>query len=306
MGAGAAPPATAGHGSHNLRAEMIIMMPMSSKAGRGMSERAFGAIGLGLVFLLPGLSTAVLAVQVPTEGRIFATYQVDLAGFSLGEFRLSAKFQGSSYQIEGEGRFSLFLGRTYKSSGSTESAGRFANGGIEPSSFKLSVKNGDKREARRLSFARGAVSQATFIPQKKIGKRRVPVTKDQLVDVLDPLTAAFLHMPGGAPICDATMPVYDGLLRFDLVLTPKRADQLPSEAPAGLSGPAAVCNVKFVPIGGYKPDNAAIKYLSQTDQIEAWLVRLPQTTLYVPYWIGVPTPLGRGGATLTKIKIDLD
>jgi hypothetical protein len=124
--------------------------------------------------------------------------------------------------------------------------------------------------------------------------------------VLDPLSAAFLHMTGGASVCDATMPVYDGLLRFDLVLTPKRADQLPSEAPAGLTGPAAVCNVKFVPVGGYKPDNAAIKYLSQTDEIEAWLVRLPQTTLYVPYWIGVPTPLGRGGATLTKIKIELD
>jgi hypothetical protein len=46
--------------------------------------------------------------------------------------------------------------------------------------------------------------------------------------------------------------------------------------------------------------------LSQTDQIEAWLVRLPQTTLYVPYWIGLPTPLGRGGATLTRIKIELD
>ena len=36
------------------------------------------------------------------------------------------------------------------------------------------------------------------------------------------------------------------------------------------------------------------------------MVRLPQTTLHVPYWIGVPTPFGRGGATLTKLKIDLD
>lgn len=271
-----------------------------------MSVRAFGTIGLGLVFLLAGLSRVVPAEQVPTEGRILATYQVDLVSFSLGEFTVDARFEGSAYELKGEGRFSLFLGRTYKSSGSTESAGRFVNGGLKPSSFKLSVKNGDKREARRLSFARGAVSQVTFIPEKKIGKRRVPVTKDQLVDVLDPLSAAFLHMQAGASVCDETMPVYDGLLRFDLVLTPKRADQLPSEAPAGLSGPAAVCNVKFVPVGGYKPDNAAIKYLSQTDQIEAWLVRLPQTTLYVPYWIGVPTPLGRGGATLTKIKIDLD
>lgn len=282
------------------------MTPMSRHAGRGMSAGALGAICLGLALLLSALSSAVPAEQVPTEGRILATYQVNLAAFSLGEFTVDAQFKGSAYELKGEGRFSLFLGRTYKSSGSTESEGRFAKGGLEPSSFKLSVKNGDKREARRMSFARGAVSEVTFIPKKKIGKRRVPVTQDQLMDVLDPLSAAFLHMPAGAPVCDATMPVYDGLLRFDLVLTPKRDDPLPSEAPPGLTGPAAVCNVKFVPVGGYKPDNAAIKYLSQTDQIEAWLVRLPQTTLYVPYWIGLPTPLGRGGATLTKIKVELD
>ena len=210
-----------------------------------MSEGAPGAICVGLALLLSGPSTAVPAEQVPTEGRILATYQVNLAAFSLGEFTVDAQFKGSAYELKGEGRFSLFLGRTYKSSGSTESEGRFAKGGLEPSSFKLSVKNGDKREARRMSFARGAVSEVTFIPKKKIGKRRVPVTEDQLIDVLDPLSAAFLHMPAGAPVCDATMPVYDGLLRFDLVLTPKRDDHLPNEAPPGLSGPAAVCNVNF-------------------------------------------------------------
>jgi hypothetical protein len=282
------------------------MVPMSRDIGSGMTVKACGLGLLGLLLLLGGLPSEAQSVEnVPTEGRLLATYEVNLVSFNLGEFTIDARLEGSAYELKGEGRFSLFLGRTYKSSGSTESAGRFASGGLKPSSFKLSIKNGDKREARRMSFARGAVSQVTFNPQKKIGRHRVPVTQEQLVDVLDPLSAAFLHTNSGNP-CDDTMKIFDGRLRFDLVLTPMRDDDLPREAPAGLSGPVTVCNVKFVPIGGYKPDNAAIKYLSQTDQIEAWLVRLPQTTLYVPYWIGVPTPLGRGGATLTKIKIDLD
>lgn len=282
------------------------MMPMSPDAGSGMSLRAFGAIGLGLALLLPGLSRAVPAEQVPTEGRILATYEVNLAGLSLGEFRLSAKFQGVSYEMEGEGRFSLFVGQIYKSSGATTSTGKFRKAGLEPSSFTLKFEGGGKKEMRHMSFAGGGVSKVSIVPPKKGGRRRVPVTQEQLADVLDPLSAAFLHMPSGNPVCDETMKVFDGKLRFDIVLTPKRDDHLPSEAPPGLSGQAAVCNVKFVPIGGYKPGAPAIKFLSQTDQIEAWLVRLPQTTLYVPYWIGVPTPLGRAGATLTKIKIDLD
>lgn len=260
---------------------------------------------VGVLALLCILPRSADADDVPTAGQILATYNVDLAGFSLGEFHLDARFQGSSYRMQGEGSFSLFIGSLYRSGGTATSAGKFRKIGLEPSSFTLSFEGGGKKETRRLSFVGSAIDQVTILPPPRGGRRRVPVTKAQLEDVLDPLSAAFLHMPSGSSICDETMPVFDGRLRFNIVLTPKRDDTLPSEAPPGLSGPAAVCAVKFVPISGHKPDNAVVQYLSQTDKIEAWLVRLPQTTLYVPYWIGVPTPLGRGGATLTEIKVDL-
>jgi Protein of unknown function (DUF3108) len=282
------------------------MTPMSPNAASGMavSVRAFSAICLGLVLLFPSLSRAP-AEEAPTKGKIFAVYEVKLAAFSLGQFRLRARFQGSSYELKGEGSFSLFFGQVYKSSGDATSAGKFRRVGLEPSSFTVTFEGGGKKEMRRMSFAKGAISNVSIVPPKPMW-RRVPVSQEQLADVLDPLSALFLHTGAGPQVCNETMKVYDGVLRFDIVLTPKSAEQLPNDAPAGLSGAAAVCNAKFVPVGGYKPDNAAIKYLSQTDQIEAWLVRLPQTTLHVPYWIGVPTPFGRGSATLTKLRIDLD
>jgi hypothetical protein len=65
-----------------------------------------------------------------------------------------------------------------------------------------------------------------------------------------------------------------------------------------------VCAVKFVPVSGHKPDNPAIEYLSKTDRLEARLVRLPKSNLYVPYWVGVPTIIGSAAVTLTSIKMD--
>jgi hypothetical protein len=67
-----------------------------------------------------------------------------------------------------------------------------------------------------------------------------------------------------------------------------------------------VCAVKFVPVSGHKPDNAAIRYLSKTDRIEARLVRLPETSLYVPLWVGVPTIIGSAAVTLTAIEMKSD
>ena len=71
---------------------------------------------------------------------------------------------------------------------------------------------------------------------------------------------------------------------------------------------AAACALAVAALFVAAPASAATKIerVVSPGGIEAWLVRLPQTTLYVPYWIGLPTPLGRGGATLTKIKIELD
>ena len=55
------------------------------------------------------------------------------------------------------------------------------------------------------------------------------MTKAQLEDVLDPLSAAFLHArsdnTGDFNVCRRTLPVFDGRQRFDIVLTPKRAEE---------------------------------------------------------------------------------
>jgi hypothetical protein len=267
--------------------------------------RTFGVALAGVLLFSGGLArNAEAAETFPAERRILATYDVTVAGFSLGELQLDARFEGPSYKMQGEGKFSLFLGKTYKSGGTAASSGRLRSGGPEPASFMVSYEGDDKEEERRISFKGGDVKDFAIIPPKKPGKKRVPVTAQQLRDVLDPLSAVFLHMQTGNSVCDDTMAVFDGRLRYDIVLLPKRIDDLPSEAPRGLSGPVQVCAVKFVPVSGHKPDNAAIQYLSKTDRIEAQLIRLPETPLYVPLSVGVPTIIGSAAVTLTEIKFD--
>mgnify|MGYP003694712763 CR=1 FL=1 len=101
-------------------------------------------------------------------------------------------------------------------------------------------------------------------PRKKPTPQNIPITKEQLVGVLDPMTAAFLlahsdKSDGDLKVCDQTIPVFDGDWRFDLVLTPKRRVQIQKEASTGYSGYAAVCQVRFKPISGYRPDDPNIK-----------------------------------------------
>src|SRR4029453_17920386 len=78
--------------------------------------------------------------------------------------------------------------------------------------------------------------------------------------VLDPMTGAFLRRrpnlsEGDLRVCDETIPVFDGKLRFNLVLEPKQQTRLEHKTPDNYSGLAAVCGVKFIPISGFRPDD---------------------------------------------------
>ena len=160
-----------------------------------------------------------------------------------------------------------------------------------------------------MTFDGGAVTEVSMLPRKRPNPHVIPISKEQLEGVLDPMSAAFLYTrsdnPNGDPkVCEQTIPVFDGEQRFNLILTPKRTVKLKKDASTGYSGFAAVCRVKFIPISGYRPDNPGIKLMSQTNEIEVWLVSLPGTTQYVPYRIVLPTLVGYGSATSTSFKVN--
>jgi len=162
-----------------------------------------------------------------------------------------------------------------------------------------------------MSFDGGAVTQLSMAPKKKPTPQEIPITKEQLAGVLDPISAAFLlahsqNSDGDLEVCDRTIRVFDGAWRFDLVLTPKRKVRVQKEASTGYSGYAAVCRVRFKPISGYRPDDPNIKIMSHSDAIEIWLVSLPGTAMYVPYRFVLPTEVGSVSATSTSFHVDGD
>jgi Protein of unknown function (DUF3108) len=262
--------------------------------------------GLGGV---PSGSSAYAESGIGSANRIVAVYRVDLAGFNLGDFRLTTQFSGDDYEMRGEGRFSVLEGLVFDWRGTTASKGKFTGSGPEPMMYSLNVQGGgDKSQQLRMTFDGGAVTQISQVPKKRPNPHVIPTTKEQLEGVLDPMSAAFLYARSENPngdmkVCDQTVPVFDGEQRFNLILKPKRSERLQKNASTGYSGFAAVCRVKFVPISGYRPDNPGIKLMSETNDIEVWLVSLPGTELYVPYRIVLPTLVGFGSATSTSFEI---
>ena len=272
-----------------------------------MRLRRVGQIGVlaGVLLLVGGASRAENA---GAASRLQATYEMSLGVFDLGDFRLTANFDGPRYTMQANAKFELLKGLLFRGGGTTRSAGVLTDKGPKPSVFEVSYKGGDKEEERFMRFANGAVSDFSIVPAKRPNPHNVPLNEKQLVNVLDPLSAAFLSIhsdlpPGDPALCRRTVRVFDGQQRFDIVLSPKRTDKLLDGAPSDIPKSVAVCRVKYVPVSGYRPDNAGVQFMTKTDDVEVWLASVPQERLYLPYRIVVPTAMGSGSATLTKVKV---
>jgi hypothetical protein len=113
--------------------------------------------------------------------------------------------------------------------------------------------------------------------------------------VVDPITSALTSVAGiGDPVnpeaCNRKIPVFDGRVRYDLQSQFKRMETVKAEK--GYKGPAVVCALYFMPISGYVPNRAAIRYLIELHDAEVWLAPIAGTRVLVPFRFSMPTPLG--------------
>ena len=273
-----------------------------------LSLAAVAVLTCGLGDNFP-VDSAYAENSISTAARITAVYRVELAGFNLGDFKLTTTFRGEEYQMRGEGRFTILQGLVYEWRGVSASTGRVTSQGPTPAMYALNYSDGGTKAGRlRMTFDDRGVTGVSMSPGRRPNPRTIPVTQEQLEGVLDPLSGAFLSAHSENPngdlnVCNQTLPVFDGMQRFDLVITPKRAVNVKRATPGGYAGPAVICAVKFIPIAGYQPDNAGIRLMSQSNEIEVWLIPVRNTKMYVPYRIVLPTPVGYGSALVTSIQV---
>ena len=100
-----------------------------------------------------------------TAARITAVYRVDLAGFNLGDFKLTTTFRGEEYQMRGEGRFTILQGLVYEWRGVTASTGRVTSEGPTPAMYALNYSDGGKKTAQlRMTFDDRGVTSVSMSP----------------------------------------------------------------------------------------------------------------------------------------------
>ena len=242
-----------------------------------------------------------LAVRAST---VDAVYQISWLGAHIGDFRIKSSITTRQYSMQASAELSVFFG-TFSWQGATTSSGLMTANGPVPQNYTFKYATNDRRESVELRFQKRMVQDILINPPQFPGGRHVPITAAHLQNVVDPLSALVLLSQARlnhGEACNKRLPIFDGKIRYDLVLSPKGTRNVGSAGK--LRGTAYVCSVRFVPIAGHKMGKVGeSEPASGNSGIEVWLVPVPEAVLIVPYYIHVPTPAGTASMVTAEFDV---
>ncbi len=236
--------------------------------------------------------------------NVNAVYRIQWLGTHIGDFKLRSSITNRQYALQANADVSVFFGAV-SWQGVTTSRGLMTANGPVPQNYTFRYATSERREALEIRFQQRMVSDIIINPPAHPGSRNVPITAADLQNVVDPLSAVVLLSQArlsrhGGEACNKRLPIFDGKIRYDLVLSPKGTRTVGGTG--RLRGTAYVCRVSYVPIAGHKQGRG--DYATGNTGIEIWLVPVPEAGLIVPYYVHVPTPAGTASLVASRFDVE--
>ena len=237
------------------------------------------------------------------QGKLEASYAVTLAGLSVGHGEWVIDIGQDRFSTNASGATAGILRVFTGGHGQSAARGAVSGGHLVSSTYASSIQTDKKYDEVHIVISAGTVKEFSAEPPNTPDPSRVPLTEAHRRGVSDPMTASLIRVPGNgemvAPqVCQRTLSVFDGRMRYDLALSFKRFEVVRSQA--GYEGPVVVCAVRFSPIAGYVPSRYALKYIADLRDMEMWLAPISGTRIMAPYRVSVPTPIGVGVLQATQ------
>ena len=249
----------------------------------------------GFFLLVAGRSEAAFQFTNRKLGApLEIDYRISLLDIGIGVAQAEGDVGSGQYRLTVKARATGMAGWLTGTSAEAFSMGSAIGARVVPSIHGLDFNGQKSSFLLRMGLAGGSVTQVKIDPPLIPRDDRVPVEEGHRRNVVDPVGATiFLQTQrSGLPdpnVCNRTVPVFDGVGRFDISLTYKETKPLKI---LGFHGPVLVCSVRYTPVSGHRINRPAVEFMRENKDIEVSLALVPGTRALVPLRIYVKTMIG--------------
>lgn len=242
----------------------------------------------------PLCGLAALCAQPAVAETLRAHYALSLMGLSIGSAFASGVVEPQAYRVDIAMRTTGLANLVNSTKGSAMAMGGLTTGGPSPASYANTTSNSDETRTVRMSLSGNTVRAVEVKPAPWDTAARVPVSETARKHIVDPVSALIMSVPPGEELtgpaaCNRTIPVFDGVTRFDVQLSYAGARTAQTK---GFTGPVTVCAARYTPIAGHRPDSASTRFMAENHDMSVWLAPLPNAHVVVPIHIDIRTAAG--------------
>lgn len=252
---------------------------------------AFGATQS--IAALASLMLALASTSVSAE-TLRAHYSLSLFGLSIGSASAAGVIEPRNYKIDIAMRTTGLANMINNTKGAASASGALMHEGPSPAAYANTMSNSSETRTVRMSLGSNSVRAVEVRPEPWDAALRIPVTESAKRNVIDPVSALIMSVPDGQPLtgpaaCNRSIPVFDGVTRFDVHLSYVETRTVQAR---GYTGPVSVCAARYLPISGHRPDSSSTRYMAENSDIDVWLAPLPNARAVVPFRIDIRTAAG--------------
>lgn len=238
------------------------------------------------------LSVATPAAASAQEARqVDIAYEITFAGLSGFRIDVTAKFNGSSYDVESRTfKEGILRAVTMHYDGRNRAWGGFSPQGARPAAGSLSIVVGDKPRTWIAQYV-GDTMQETHNPAYKPSPQNT-ISDEQRRGSLDPLSAGLSVGMAGDAACDRTVQTNDGKRRIDVIIKKVGTEPAATAGVPGAQGDLLVCEIFTRRVAG-EFDSAPKEAETERERpMRIWLARMDQTQMRYPAKLEAQTGFG--------------
>ena len=244
-----------------------------------------------------GAGLARPAAPAPAFGEpttLHLRYAVSLLGLPIGTAGVDGTVGPNTYRLDGTGRLTGLAGIIVDTKGAVTATGALTGARVTPASFAASAGNSNAVLTIRMAEAKGVATDVEVDPAYIQTPDRIPISAGDKRNIIDPMSSFIFPVAGsgdvvGPAACNRTLPLFDGGVRFNILLTYAETRQVSSPA---YTGPVAVCAARYQPIAGYRPARPVNKFMIENKQMEVWLAQVGRSRFAYPYRVSIMTMIG--------------
>lgn len=257
---------------------------------------------------LPILGLVLAGQSAAMAETVRARYSVSLIGLHIGEATAQGSIEQANYKIDLHAQLTGVASWIAHVRMALQSSGFIRRATVLPSAYATTSANSHMVRTLRMALNAGTVRAVEITPPFEDIDGRVPVTAANKRNILDPISALIMAVPAGESLvgpaaCNRTLPIYDGVVRFDLAMSYAGTQEV---AVPGYSGPVSVCAVRYRPIAGHKIDSESTRFMAENREIEVWLAPVDPAHVVVPFRVRLKTLAGVAEVQATEFSIQND